>query len=102
MTRAPRRPAAPAALLGLLGLLLATWGGGLLAPAARAERAAGRRAPDLWASATLLAPAPLSIDGLRGRLVLLVFFKPDCPHCRASVPARRAPPCCWPSSSSSA
>jgi thiol-disulfide isomerase/thioredoxin len=30
------------------------------------------------------------VDGLRGRLVLLVFFKPDCPHCRASVPGLNA------------
>ncbi|MFO0933270.1 MAG: TlpA disulfide reductase family protein [Planctomycetota bacterium] len=81
MTRAARRPTA------LLAALLVA----VLAPAAaRAEREPGRRAPDLRATATLLAPAPLSMDGLRGRLVLLVFFKPDCPHCRASVPALNA------------
>ena len=57
---------------------------------AAAERAAGRRAPDLHAAATLGAPAPISVDGLRGRLVLLVFFRTDCPHCRSSVEALRA------------
>ncbi len=82
MPRAARsRPVAWLAALLVAALVPAT---------ARAEREAGRRAPDLRASATLLAPVPLTVDGLRGRLVLLVFFKPDCPHCRGSVPGLNA------------
>lgn len=81
MTRAARRLAA---------LLVAVAVVGAAPPPARAERAPGRRAPDLDATATLLAPVPLTVDGLRGRMVLLVFFKPDCPHCRASVGALNA------------
>ncbi len=57
---------------------------------ADAERPVGLAAPDLLASTTLGAPAPLSLEGLRGSLVLIAFFRTDCPHCRAAVPSLNA------------
>lgn len=83
---APRRGRiGAAAALALLAAVLASAG-----RPAHAERRAEGRAPDLLAVESLQAPGPLSIDGLRGRLVLLAFFRTDCGHCRAAVPALNA------------
>jgi len=87
----PVGPVGPVARLGRLGLvgLLGLVGFASPRPAA-AELEAGRRAPDLYASATVQTPVPISVDRLRGRLVLLAFLKSDCPHCRAGVAALNA------------
>ena len=45
----------------------------------------GRRAAELHVYSVLDGPTP-SIAGLRGRLVLLEFFRTACPHCQAAVP----------------
>ncbi len=45
----------------------------------------GRRAAELHVYSVLGGPQP-SISGLRGRLVLLEFFRTTCPHCQAAVP----------------
>ena len=62
---------------------------GLLAPVPRAGAAepsvVGRRAPELHVYSAIGGPEP-SIAGLRGRLVVLEFFRTTCPHCQAAVP----------------
>lgn len=80
MPRLRRRPSRLAGALGALILLVSALG----ARWAGAELAVGRRAPELHVLDAWGGPKP-SLAGSLGRLVLLEFFRVDCPHCRASV-----------------
>lgn len=64
----------------LLGLLLPGGRGA----AGAGEGLVGRWAPELHVLGAHGGPSP-SIQGLRGRWVLLEFFRTDCPHCIAAV-----------------
>ncbi len=77
--RRPRTPLRAAALAAVLLLLAGP------ARPARAERAAGRAAPELHVVGATGGPAP-GIGALRGRLLVLEFFRTECPHCREAVP----------------
>lgn len=59
----------------------------LLTPLATAKAAAtrGMWAPEIDARATA-GDAPVLLESLRGRMVLLEFFGTDCPHCQRAVP----------------
>ena len=70
----------------LLVALVAAGLAAAAAPAAHADRAVGRLAPELDGTEGWNLPfAPFSLRGLRGRMVVLELFRVDCPHCQASV-----------------
>jgi thiol-disulfide isomerase/thioredoxin len=49
----------------------------------------GHPAPD-WAAAAWANSEPLTLDSLRGRVVVVRFWTNTCPFCRASMPALQA------------
>jgi thiol-disulfide isomerase/thioredoxin len=71
------------ARLSVLGCLLA-----LVAGAAQAQPAPGHRAPDITAGRWINS-APLNIDALRGRVVLVEFWTFGCYNCKNVIPALR-------------
>lgn len=77
LARVSRRLLPFAALVALLPLLPRT--------DAAESPLVGRRAAELHVYSVLGGPTP-SIAGLKGRLVLLEFFRTACPHCQAAVP----------------
>src|SRR5437763_627226 len=46
----------------------------------------GRRAPE-WSFERWIGAAPLSLAGLRGKVVLLRWWTDGCPYCAATLPA---------------
>lgn len=61
--------------------------GAAVAPLAPAARAAGQPGPEFTGlDGWLNAPAPLSLAGLRGKVVLVNFWTYSCINCRRTVP----------------
>jgi peroxiredoxin len=59
----------------------------LLALVLSATTVVGRPAPD-WPELRWVQGGPVSLSGLRGRVVLVRFFTdPECPYCSATAPA---------------
>src|SRR5947207_2254460 len=46
----------------------------------------GQKAPELKADKTWINSAPLKLDGLRGKVVLIEFWAWDCPFCAEAMP----------------
>lgn len=62
---------------------------GQIRPAA-GEELTGRKAPG-WDGVEWIRGGPLSLESLRGRVVLVRWWTgPECPHCRASAPTLNA------------
>jgi thiol-disulfide isomerase/thioredoxin len=50
----------------------------------------GQKAPELKSSETWINTAPLTLEGLRGKVVLLEFWAYDCPFCAEAMPHVKA------------
>jgi peroxiredoxin len=83
MMRMRRAHVLTSALLGLLLPVFLVMGGG--GAEAAPEALTGRGAPELHVLGVHGGPSP-SIQGLRGRWLLLEYFRTECPHCQEAVP----------------
>lgn len=74
----------------VLALPLAGWLASAPLAAAEGDELLGTRPPE-WTAEHWLNTEPLTLEDLRGRVVLVRFWTgPGCPYCRASAPALNA------------
>ena len=66
----------------------------LLAPEAWAQQAedafAGQKAPEIKSGKTWINSAPLKLEQLRGKVLLIEFWARDCPFCAEAMPHVKA------------